>query len=99
LLGVGEMAGGDLSGAIHLVPAGLIVSLWLLAGRRSALCGLCLVIVGLLAAAFYYLAIHEPARRLAGAAIGGGPFLLAGLLLLVAMGIAGPARPRGSKCG
>ena len=89
-MGIGEMAGGDLSGLSHLVPALLVLPLIFLAWKRLLLGGIILVVLGLAAAAYFYNDLIRLENKLGGATITGGPFLLAGLLLLVATALARP---------
>lgn len=90
LMSIGEMAGGDLSGLSHLLPALLVLPLMFLAWKRPLLGGIVLVGLGLAAAAYFYNDLIRLENKLGGAAITGGPFLLAGLLLLVAAALARP---------
>ena len=87
-MGVGEMASGDFSGVIHLVPAVMIVLLMLLARRRPFEGGIVLALLGVAASAYFYNAGAELASNMGIIAITGAPFLVAGLLFLAAAALA-----------
>jgi hypothetical protein len=86
MFGIGEMTGGDLSGAAHLLPAAaLIVMIWI-AWRAPFEAGLALIIIGLLASGFFIFAgwgSGSPVNT--GLIYGGLPFLVPGVLLLLAV--------------
>ena len=98
LTGVGEIAGGDLSGASHLVPTALAMGLLYVAIRNPPVGGLCLAALGVAASVFFYQVINRPGFRFVGVALGGGPFLVSGLLLLIAVALGRLPRP-GRKLG
>jgi len=87
-MGVGEMASGDFSGVIHLVPAAMIVLLMFLARQRPLEGGIVLAILGVAASAYFYNAGAELARNMGIIAITGAPFLVCGLLFLAAAALA-----------
>ena len=88
LMGIGEMVGGDLSGVAHLIPAVPVVILMFLVSKQSAVGGGVLVILGLLAAIYYYGEMIRPQDKLQAALFMGSPFVVSGLLLLVAVAVA-----------
>ena len=89
LLAVGEMASGDVSGAQHLVPVLIIIVLMVLARSRPVAGGAALVVIGVLASAFYFLAVHgEVAFRVQAVLLGGAPFAVCGLLFLASAALA-----------
>lgn len=87
-MGVGEMASGDFSGVIHLVPAVMIVLLMLLARRRPFEGGIVLALLGVVTSAYFYNAGAALASNMGIIAITGAPFLVAGLLFIVATVVA-----------
>ena len=87
-MGVGEMASGDFSGVIHLVPAVMIVLLMLLARRRPFEGGIVLALLGVVTSAYFYDASIGPEGNLETIAITGVPFLVVGLLFIVATVVA-----------
>lgn len=101
VLGVGEMAGGDPSGVAHLVPAAAVLVVMLLAWRQPFEVGATLAALGTVAFVYFLFAMNgDLAFRIQGAAIGGAPLLISGLLLIGAAGIAhrtGPHTPHGSR--
>jgi hypothetical protein len=90
LFGVGEMASGDLSGVIHLIPVALVAGLMFLAWRRPGVGGAILVVLGILTSAYYY-GLIQPEDRLGILLITGAPFVLFGLLFLAVAALARPA--------
>lgn len=88
LMGIGEMAGGDLSGISHLIPAVLAVILMFLVNKQPAIGGWVLVILGLAAAIIYYGAMIGSQDKLQAALMMGLPFVVSGLLLLAAVAVA-----------
>ena len=87
-MGVGEMIGGDGSGAGHLIPAAIVSGLAFLAWKRPIVGGIVLAILGLSALA--YIGLNA-------LVFASGPLLLAGLLFIVAAQLtqSGPiSRPR-----
>ena len=87
LLGIGEMAGGDVSGIQHLVEVAPLVCLGILAWKRPRIGGVILVGLAALLAVLYPLAMggHFPVwTLLTNDAILFGPAIVAGLFLLAA---------------
>ena len=85
---ISKMTGMDFSGASHLLPAFLMFILLLLGRRSLSLGGLILVIAGLALAVRYYLAMAEILTPWKAALVTGGPFLLIGVIFLVAEALA-----------
>lgn len=87
--GIGEMTSGDWSGAIHLVPAIMVVALMFLAWRRPMEGGVVLVILGVLAFLYYGVATMQGGRPFqVTSLIGGVPYLVCGFLFLAAIALA-----------
>ncbi len=86
VFGIGEMSGGDMSGVAHLLPAAvLIVMIWLV-WRAPFETGLTLIVIGLLASGFFIFAGWGSGSRVnTGLIYGGLPFLVPGVLLLLAV--------------
>jgi hypothetical protein len=84
LLGMGEVKGGDLSGIIHLVPALLIIVLVIAAWKRPRIGGVAMLLAGAVIFIYLFASIQSPDSRLPGALLTGGPFLLSGVLFLLA---------------
>lgn len=82
------MASGDFSGVAHLIPAAMIVLLMFLARQRPLEGGIVLALLGVAAPACFYNAGAELARNMGIIAITGAPFLVAGLLFIVATVVA-----------
>ena len=84
LMGMRELSAGDLGDLSHLLPALLIVFLVLVASKWPRQGAIALLVAG--AALFLYLlaAMQSPESRLPGALLTGGPFLLSGMLFLLA---------------
>jgi hypothetical protein len=83
-MGIGEMIGGDMSGASHLIPVAFLAMLAYLATKRPRETGVALTVVGLAASAYFAFAgSSELLMRLPAIVFGGLPWLAAGLLLLV----------------
>jgi hypothetical protein len=82
--GISEMISGDLSGVIHLVPAIMLVVLMFLARRLPVEGGVVLVILGVLASAYYIIAaIHGGGSfQVTSILVGGVPYLVFGLIFL-----------------
>jgi hypothetical protein len=87
-MGIGEMAGEDLSSVAHPIPALLVVILIFLVRKQPAVGGVVLVILGMLAATYSYEAMSRPPDKLQAALLMGSPFVVSGLLLLVAVAVA-----------
>lgn len=83
IFGVGEVAGGDLSGITHLVPAGLMILLVLVAWKWQRAGGLGMLLVGVVLILTLLASIQNPAGRLPGALLTGGPFLVSGILFFL----------------
>ncbi|MEW6401160.1 MAG: hypothetical protein AB1649_05135 [Chloroflexota bacterium] len=80
---LGEMLGGDWSGIGHLPPVIIIVFLmWL--GWKRPLAGSITMILLSLASGTYFYSIMNSQDRSVGALAMGGPFLIFGLLFLLA---------------
>lgn len=90
-MGIGEMVSGDPSGVIHLVPAILTAGLALPAWKRPLIGGTALIALSVIASIYFYNAVNDPQGRLGAAAIMGGPFLLFGLLFILAAALTRPA--------
>ena len=87
--GIAEMTSGDLSGVIHLIPTIMLLGLMFLAWRRPMEGGVVLVILGVLASLYYSVATMQGGRSFQVASlIGGVPYLVFGLLFLVAAALA-----------
>ena len=85
LFGVGEMIGGDRSGAMHLVPAAIIASLMLAVRRRPREGGVVFLVIGTLVTFVALGAFRGGWPRYIGVAlITGVPLLVVGILLLIA---------------
>jgi hypothetical protein len=84
LFGVGEVLGGDQSGLIHLAPALLMIGLLVVAWKWGRLGGIAMLATGLVVIIYLLIAIENPASKLPGALLTGGPFLVSGLLFLLA---------------
>jgi hypothetical protein len=84
--GIGEMASGDMSGASHLVPAAALILVIWFAIRRPFEVGIGLTILGLLACGFFLASGGGGWRESMTAMVYGGlPFIVAGVLLLLAV--------------
>ena len=97
-MGVGEMIGGDYSGFIHLIPAALLGGLIFLASKRPRETGIALLLIGGLMSLYFAVAIHDDAlARVVAVAVGGLPWVVAGVLLLVPEidGYSDPHHPAG----
>ncbi len=87
IFGIGEMAGGDLSGASHLLPAAALALMIWAAWRRPFETGVCLIVLSLLASGFFVVTSRGGWNNTVQAVVLGGlPFLLPGVLLLLAVG-------------
>ena len=88
--GISEMISGDLSGVIHLVPAIMLVVLMFLARRLPIEGGVILVILGVLASVYYIIAAiqGDVSFRVTSILVGGVPYLVFGLIFLVAAALA-----------
>lgn len=87
--GIAEMISGDLSGVIHLVPAIMLVVLMFLAWRRPFEGGVVLVVLVVLASLYYGVATMQGGRSFRVTFLFGGvPYLVFGLLFLVAWALA-----------
>ncbi len=83
--GIGEMAGGDMSGASHLVPAVTIVLLMLAVRKRPLEGGIVLMVIGALVTISAWGAYRGGWARYIGVALVTGlPLLASGILLVVA---------------
>ena len=94
-MGVGEMTGGDMSGAAHLIPAILLVVMVWLVSRRPLEGGIVLTLTGVLSM-FTFVNFFEGQWSFSPgtALIVGGPFLLSGVLLLLAVWLAWRKAPQ-----
>lgn len=82
-MGVGEMVGGDFSGASHLLPAAMLGVAMYLASKRPRESGVVLLLIGAAISAYFAFVMRgDVAERLIAIAFGGLPWLVAGLLLL-----------------
>jgi hypothetical protein len=96
LFGIGEMVGGDLSGAGHLLQVVLAVSLGILAWMRPLEGGVVLFITGLLT----YLSFPDAAEFSIGGIILAAPPVLSGLLFTIAGMLArGASTPEADQDG
>lgn len=96
--GIGEMAGGDRSGAMHLVPALIIVLLVLAVRRRPREGGVVLLVIGTLVAISALGAYRGGwGRYIMVALVTGAPLIAAGVLLLLATAVG--ARPKAPSDG
>jgi len=84
LFSMGEVRGGDLSGILHLIPALLIIVLVVAAWKWPRTGGIALLLAGTVILAYLLTSIQNPESRLPGALLTGGPFLLSGVLFLLA---------------
>lgn len=81
--GIGEMAGGDFSGAIHLVPGVMTLLLLVFTLRRPVEAAWVLPILGSGIAAYFILENLMHLRTgMQAALISGAPYLLAGLFVV-----------------
>jgi hypothetical protein len=93
--GIGEMAGGDMSGVSHLVPAVIIVLLMLAVRRRPFEGGIVLMVVGTLVTIAAWGAYRGGwGHYIRVALITGLPLLASGILLVLAARLAqAPSAP------
>lgn len=87
LLGIGEMAGGDISGIQHIVEVAVLVSLAVIAWKRPRIGGTILVGLGALLAILYVVAVDGRFplwALLITELMLFGPAIVSGLLLLTA---------------
>lgn len=83
LFGIGEMVGGDFSGAGHLIPALFGIGLIILAWKRAWIGGSILVLLGVLNTLRYSRGFNPGWLLSSGVIINGVPLLLAGVIFLV----------------
>lgn len=84
--GLGEIVGGDWSGAVHLGPGVLTLVLLFLTLRRPVEAAWVLPALGMLVAVYIILSSHGNLRAtLQAALIGGAAYLLAGSLIVTAV--------------
>ena len=83
LMGLGEMFGGDISGAGHLIPAALLIVMMWVGWKKPYGSGIFLLVVGIFNAVFYSKGMGSP-EYLIALTIMALPFLISGGLLLAA---------------
>ncbi|MBI5840325.1 MAG: hypothetical protein HZB19_09505 [Chloroflexi bacterium] len=83
-MGIGEMFGGDWSGVGHLPPVIIIVFLMWLGWKRPLAGGITMILLGVTSGTYFYSIMIRSEDRSTGALTMGGPFLLFGLIFLIA---------------
>lgn len=81
-MGIGEVAGGDLSGISHLIPAVVLAGMAAAGLKWPRSAGAVLALTGLAIAVFFYAQMSTLQTRLTAIALTGGPVFLGGLLIL-----------------
>lgn len=82
-MGIGEMLGGDLSGAIHLPPVALIALMMWFGWKKPLAGGATMFGLGILISIFFLIVTTQTDRMIA-ILLMGGPFLLPGMLFILA---------------
>ena len=82
LFAVGEIASGDFSGAIHLLPVILVSILAYLAWKWPLLGGILTSFVGITFVIKFLLSLDQPLQQLFAIVLMCAPFLLSGILFL-----------------
>jgi peptidoglycan/LPS O-acetylase OafA/YrhL len=84
LIGIGKMAGGDMTGIAHLFMATLVAGMAYLAYRCPCESGVVLLLLGILSGfVFLQISIAQPVSiQISSFILGSVPFLLAGLFII-----------------
>ena len=82
-MGVGEMLGGDLSGAFHLPPVALIALMMWFGWKKPFSGGATMFGLGIVISIFFFVVTTQTDRAVAIFLLG-GPFLLPGLMFMAA---------------
>lgn len=96
LFAIGEVAGGDASGLVHLVTAAPLIAVAVIALRRPALAGAILLLVGLAIALGYLILVSGRAMPIETIVIVEAILLVpvvAGILLIASVEAAGRHHP------
>ena len=83
LYAAGDIMALDFSGAIYFVPVILILGMMYLCWMRPLVGGIVTLIIGLLLSVRFYMSMISPGDSISIAVVVGGPFVLAGILLLI----------------
>lgn len=93
LYAAGDVMALDFSGAIYFVPVILILGMMYLCWMRPLVGGIVTLIIGGLLSARFYLSMSSPGDSISIAVVVGGPFVLAGTLLLISAALPRPNPP------
>lgn len=86
VFGIAEVISGDFSGIIHLVPAIMLIVLMFLAWKRPLEGGIVFAVLGILASLYFGVSTMQGGRAFqVTSLIGGVPYLVFGLLCLIAV--------------
>jgi len=93
LYAAGDVMALDFSGAIYFVPVILILGMMYLCWMRPLVGGIVTLIIGGLLSTRFYMSMSSPSDSISIAVVVGGPFVLAGTLLIISAALPRPNPP------